>query len=166
MYFWEAIRPLDPLPGDYHERLSNVQAAIALEGLARLDEWNAARQRHAQRITELLTGVPGVTVPFVPPGRTHVFYQYCVYVPARDAVVEACLRRGVDLETLHVDVCPDLTLFGGGHRLAPGARETTGTVQVPIYEVLTDMQIDRVAGAVRDAVVALEPQSDAAVRAS
>ena len=33
MYFWEAIRPLDPLPGDYHERISNVQAAIGLEAL-------------------------------------------------------------------------------------------------------------------------------------
>jgi hypothetical protein len=87
-------------------------------------------------------------------------------VPARDAVVEACLRRGVDLETLHVDVCPDLALFGTRHRPAPGARETTGTIQVPIYELLTDMQLDRVGEAVRDAVVSLEGQPDAAVRAS
>jgi dTDP-4-amino-4,6-dideoxygalactose transaminase len=166
MYFWEAIRPLNPLPDDYRERLSNVQAAIALEGLARLDEWNITRQRHAERMTELLTDVRGIRVPFVPPGRTHVFYQYCVYVPARDAVVEACLRRGVDLETLHVDVCPDLTLFGTGHRPAPGAREMAGTIQVPIYEILTDTQIDRVAGAVRDAVVSLETRPDAAARAS
>jgi dTDP-4-amino-4,6-dideoxygalactose transaminase len=166
MYFWEAIRPLDPLPDDYRERISNVQAAIALEGLARLDEWNAARQQHASRMTELLDGVRGIRVPFVPQGRTHVFYQYCVYVPARDAVVEACLRRGVDLETLHVDVCPELTLFGTGHRSAPGARETTGTIQVPIYEVLTDVQLDRVAEAVRDAVLSLEPQPAAAARAS
>jgi dTDP-4-amino-4,6-dideoxygalactose transaminase len=166
MYFWEAIRPLEPFPEDYRERISNVQAAIALEGLARLDEWNAARQHHAHRMTALLDGVHGARVPFVPPDRTHVFYQYCVYVPARDAVVEACLRRGVDLETLHVDVCPDLALFGTRHRPAPGARETTGTIQVPIYELLTDMQLDRVGEAVRDAVVSLEGQPDAAVRAS
>ena len=166
MYFWEAIRPLEPFPEDYGERISNVQAAIALEGLARLDEWNAARQQHAHRMTELLDGVHGARVPFVPPDRTHVFYQYCVYVPARDAIVEACLRRGVDLETLHVDVCPDLALFGTRHPPAPGARETTGTIQVPIYELLTDMQLDRVGEAVRDAVVSLEGQPDAAVRAS
>jgi dTDP-4-amino-4,6-dideoxygalactose transaminase len=166
MYFWEAIRALNPLPEDYRERISNAQAAIALEGLARLDEWTAVRQRHANRMTELLDGVRGLRVPFVPPGRTHVFYQYCVYVPARDAVVDACLRRGVDLETLHVDVCPDLALFGARHRPAPGARETMGTIQVPIYEVLTDMQLDRVGEAVRDAVVSLAGQPAAAVRAS
>jgi perosamine synthetase len=166
MYFWEAIRPLEPFPEDYGERISNVQAAIALEGLARLDAWNTARQQHAHRMTELLDGVHGARVPFVPPDRTHVFYQYCVYVPARDAIVDACLRRGVDLETLHVDVCPDLALFGSRHRPAPGARETMGTIQVPIYEVLTDMQIDRVGEAVRDAVVSMEGQPAAAARAS
>jgi dTDP-4-amino-4,6-dideoxygalactose transaminase len=166
MYFWEDIRALNPLPEDYRERISNVQAAIALEGLARLDQWTAVRQRNANRMTELLDGVRGLRVPFVPPGRTHVFYQYCVYVPARDAVVDACLRRGVDLETLHVDVCPELTLFGTGQRSAPGARETTGTIQVPIYEKLTATQLERVAEAVRDAVGSLEPQPAAAVRAS
>jgi perosamine synthetase len=166
MYFWEAIRPLDPLPGDYRERISNVQAALALEGLTKLDGWNSARQRHASRMTELLDGVRGLRVPFVPRGRTHAFYQYCVYVPARDMVVDACLRRGVDLETLHVDVCPELTLFGSGQPPAPGAHATAGTIQVPIYEVLTDAQLDRVADAVREAVLSLEPQPAAAVRAS
>jgi hypothetical protein len=37
---------------------------------------------------------------------------------------------------------------------------------VPIYELLTDMQLDRVGEAVRDAVVSLEGQPAAAVRAS
>jgi len=167
MYFWEAIRPLNPLPEDYRERISNAQAAIALEGLARLGDWTAVRQRHAKRMTELFDGVRGLRVPFVPAGRTHVFYQYCVYVPARDAVVDACLRRGVDLETLHVDVCPELSLFGPGQRPAPGAHQTTSTIQVPIYEVLTDTQLDSIADAVRDAVLSLVPQQPgAAVRAS
>jgi perosamine synthetase len=166
MYFWEAIRALNPMPADYRERISNVQAAIALEGLARLDQWTAVRQRHANRMTELLDGVRGLRVPFIPPGRTHVFYQYCVYVPARDAVVDACLRRGVDLETLHVDVCPELSLFGHGQRPAPGASQTTSTIQVPIYEVLSNRQLDSVADAVRGAVLSLVPQPAAAVRAS
>jgi dTDP-4-amino-4,6-dideoxygalactose transaminase len=166
MYFWEAIRALNPLPEDYRERISNVQAAIALEGLARLDGWTAVRQRHANRMTQLLAGIRGLRVPCVPPGRTHVFYQYCVYVPARDAVVDACLRRGVDLETLHVDVCTELPLFGPGQRPAPGARQTTSTIQVPIYEVLTDAQLQSVGDAVRDAVLSLVPPPAAAVRAS
>ena len=51
MYFWEQIRPLDPLPPDYRQRFSNVQAAIALEGLAFLDEWSTRTQKHAERMS-------------------------------------------------------------------------------------------------------------------
>jgi len=50
MYFWEKIRALDPMPADYRLRISNVQAAIALEGLQYLDEWTA-------RLTSTLTGL-------------------------------------------------------------------------------------------------------------
>jgi len=163
MYFWEKIRPLNPMPEDYGERFSNVQAAIALEGLGKLDAWTARRQLHARRMNVLLDEVPGIRVPSVPPRRTHVYYQYCAYVPSRDAVVEACLHRGIDLETLHVDVCTDLELFGPARDAAPGARHTTATVQIPIYESLSDEQLECVAGAVRDAVLALRPQPAAAV---
>jgi dTDP-4-amino-4,6-dideoxygalactose transaminase len=166
MYFWEKIRPLSPMPDDYGERFSNVQAAIALEGLTKLDDWTMRRQQHAARMNAMLGDVRGIRVPVVPPGRTHVYYQYCAYVPSRDAVVDTCLRRGIDLETLHVDVCPDLELFGRPRTPAnaSGARQTTGTVQIPIYESLSEHQLACVAAAVRDAVQALEPRAEAAVR--
>jgi perosamine synthetase len=163
MYFWERMRQLDPMPSDYRERFSNVQAAIALEGLGRLDEWNARRRRHARRMSDALGRIPGVRVPVVPPDRTHVFYQYCAYVPARDAVVGACLRRGVDLETLHVDLCTEVDWFNSRHLPDAGAREATQTIQIPIYESLTDEQIDRVAAVVGDAVLARHVQAPAAV---
>jgi dTDP-4-amino-4,6-dideoxygalactose transaminase len=154
MYFWEAIRPLTTMPPDYHERYSNVQAAIGLEALTHLDHWTHETQRHAQRMTDHLCGVPGVRPPAVPSDRTHTFYQYCAYVPDRDGVVDRCLRRGVDLETLHVDVCPALSLFEGPHAPAPGAEATTQTVQIPVYESLTDDLLDRVALVTREAVLA------------
>jgi dTDP-4-amino-4,6-dideoxygalactose transaminase len=112
MYFWEKIRALDPMPADYRLRISNVQAAIALEGLQYLDEWTARTQRNAaadDRAAARRAGPPGATSPS---DRTHAYYQYCAYVPERDAVVEACLKRAVDIETLHVDVCAEVELFG------------------------------------------------------
>lgn len=165
-YFWETIRPLDPLPADYRERMSNVQAAIGLEALSHLDAWTATTQRHAARMSERLAHLPGVRVPAVPDDRTHAFYQYCAYVPDRDAIVDRCLRRGVDLETLHVDVCSELPLFDASRVVAPGARATTATVQIPIYESLTDEQIDRVADVAREAVLAQTERATAAMHAS
>jgi perosamine synthetase len=152
MYFWEPIRKLDPLPSDYHVRYANVQAAIGLGGLTHLDRWQRKTARHAARMSAVLSQVPGVRVPTVPSDRTHAFYQYSAYVPARDRVVERCLRRGVDIETLHVDVCPALDLFGGSDSASPGADETTQAIQIPVYESLTDAELERVASVVRGAV--------------
>jgi perosamine synthetase len=166
VYFWEAIRPLDPLPRDYRQRFSNVQAAIGLEGLAQLDTWTARAQAHASRMSAVLRHVRGICVPSAPPDRTHAFYQYCAYVPARDAVVDACLRRGVDIETLHVDVCTELDLFRTPGSLAPAALDTTRTIQIPIYESLTDAELDRIAAVVRAAVSSLEAAGPVPVRQS
>jgi perosamine synthetase len=153
VYLWEKIRPLDPLPGAYTERFPDVQAAIGLEALKRLDEWTALTQRHAKMMDEALGDVQGIEIPRVPPHCTHVYYQYCVYAPQRDELVVRCVRRGVDIETLHVDVCSELDLFAGERVVppgAPGARRAAGAVQIPVYSALTDEQVQRVARVVRD----------------
>jgi dTDP-4-amino-4,6-dideoxygalactose transaminase len=152
VYLWEAIRPLDPLPPAYTEQFPNVQAAIALAGLDLLDVWTEASRAHARLIGDLLAGTPNIQLPVVPCDRTHVYYQYCVYVPDRDELVRRCIRRGVDIETLHVDVCTRLPLFADLHpEPAPGAEQAANAVQVPVYASLTDTQVRRVATTVKRA---------------
>jgi perosamine synthetase len=152
VYLWEKIRPLDPLPDSYTERFPNVQAAIGLAALERLDDWTAETRRHARMMDDALRPLPGISIPVVPPKCTHVYYQYCVYAPKRDELVVECVRRGVDIETLHVDVCPDLELFAGARvepTGTPGAHRAAGAMQVPVYSTLTDAQAARVASVVR-----------------
>jgi dTDP-4-amino-4,6-dideoxygalactose transaminase len=78
-------------------------------------------------------------------------------------VVDACLRRGIDIETLHVDLCTELDLFGKSTWAAPGARATTHTIQIPVYEGLETDQLDRVAHVVREAVRAVASPAGAMV---
>jgi dTDP-4-amino-4,6-dideoxygalactose transaminase len=152
VYLWEEIRSLDPLPDVYTERFPNAQAAIGLAALDYLDRWTEDTRRHAQVMDRALAELPGITTPVVPAGRTHVYYQYCVYGPQRDELVVRCVRRGIDIETLHVDVCSDLDLFAGATVMpagAPGARRAAGAMQVPVYSSLTDDQAAQVARVVR-----------------
>jgi dTDP-4-amino-4,6-dideoxygalactose transaminase len=152
VYLWEEIRALDPLPDSYTERFPNVQAAIGLAALVKLDEWTERTLRHARVMDHALGSLSGIAVPQVPPGRTHVYYQYCVYGPKRDELVVRCVRRGIDIETLHVDVCSDLDLFAGARVEppgAPGAHHAAGAMQIPVYASLTDDQTARVARVVR-----------------
>jgi len=153
VYLWEDIRSLDPLPDAYTERFPNVQAAIGLGALDALDGWTEQTRRHARVMDDALGSLPGIAVPAIPTDRTHVYYQYCVYGPQRDELVVRCVRRGVDIETLHVDVCSDLDLFAGAPVEppgAPGARRAAGAMQIPVYSTLTDQQAARVARVVRD----------------
>jgi perosamine synthetase len=152
VFLWEKIRSLHPLPDQYTERFPNVQAAIGLAALERLDEWTAQAQANAAYVSRTLGTLPGIQVPRVPPDRTHVYYQYCVYGPEgrpRDELVVRCVQRGIDVETLHVDVPPDMELFQGATAEADGARRAAQAMQIPIYAGLTREQIERVATTVR-----------------
>jgi dTDP-4-amino-4,6-dideoxygalactose transaminase len=152
VYLWEKIRSLTPLPDSYTERFPNVQAVIGLAALELLDSWTSQTQRHAHVMDRALGDLPGITVPHVPAKRTHVYYQYCVYGPQRDELVVRCVRRGVDIETLHVDVCSDMDIFANETVVppgAPGARRAAGAMQIPVYCTLTDEQAQRVAHVVR-----------------
>jgi dTDP-4-amino-4,6-dideoxygalactose transaminase len=153
VYLWEKIQRLKPLKPEYLERFPNIQAALGLDGLTRLDEWTRATQAHAHAIDHVLSQTPGIQTPVAPSDRTHVYYQYCAYVPDRDDLVKRCIRRGVDIETLHVDVCPQLPLFADlSPAPAPNAERASEAVQVPVYASLTERQVDRVANTVRRAV--------------
>jgi dTDP-4-amino-4,6-dideoxygalactose transaminase len=162
VYLWEKVRPLDPLPRAYLERFPNAQGAVGLAGLKYLDDWNRASQRHARVIDRVVAGAPNIAAPVVPPDRTHVYYQYCLYVPDRDELVRKCIRRGVDIETLHVDVCTRLPLFADlAPAPTPGADRCSDAVQIPVYASLTDGQVARIATTVRRAVrrVVQEPST-------
>ena len=72
---WEPVRSLDPLPGQYRNRFTNVQAAIGLAGLKHLPEFIGRTRHHARMLDDLLGDVPGVIIPHIPADRTHVYYQ-------------------------------------------------------------------------------------------
>jgi dTDP-4-amino-4,6-dideoxygalactose transaminase len=97
---------------------------------------------------EALAGLPGVQVPHVPKGAGHVYYQYCVYAPDRDRLVRRALRRGIDVETLHVDVCSTLSLFGSQPAM-PGAERAAQVVQLPVYASLGIGRAKRIAARLR-----------------
>ena len=152
---WETVRPLNPIPDKYRGRFTNVQAAMGLAGLKHLPEFIERTRRHARILDELLGDTPGITIPHVPPDRTHMYYQYCPYVPDSDTLVKRCIRRGVDVAPMHVDVCTRMPLFNWRGAPAPGADVASTAVQVPVYESLQDREVERVGRLVRDQVLRL-----------
>lgn len=57
-------------------RIQEIPAAIALNQLKRLDNYNAIRRKNAEYLTQGLSVIKGIQTPVVPDDRTHVYYTY------------------------------------------------------------------------------------------
>ncbi len=156
-YIWEKIRPLDPLPASYGKRYSNAQAVIGLKVLKALDALNQKNQAHANRLTGGLKDVKSILTPRVIAGASHVYYQYCIRVSDPGALSHRAIRRGIDIEIMHVDICNKLQLFAPSAKPCPGAESTEGTLQLPVYSGLRPKDVERILQVVRGASRDLPP---------
>jgi dTDP-4-amino-4,6-dideoxygalactose transaminase len=161
VYFWESIRSLDPLPLHYRQRYTNVQAEVGLAALKSLPQWTAASRSHAAQLDGALRGIPGVRLPSRPGTCQHAYYQYCFYAPDRDEFVRRVIHRGVDVETLHVDVCTQLPLFGAPQP-SPGAERAAEAVQLPAYASLSSDQLAAITERIRTVLTDWAPAGHAA----
>jgi dTDP-4-amino-4,6-dideoxygalactose transaminase len=155
-YVWEKVRPLERFPRTYHQRYSNVQALLGLRGLANLERHNQRCREHAAQYTRGLIDCRNIQSPRVPVDVEHVFYQYCVYTSDPALLSQWAIRRGIDIETTHVDVCSKLELFKEFHAECPGAETTEKALQLPVYSRLRASDIDRVLRVVREASSSLD----------
>ena len=160
-YLWETIRPLDPFPRAYRQRYSNAQAVLGIRALAKLDEFNSQARAHAALYTKGLADCSSVQPAAADDGRENVYYQYCLYISDAARASRRAIRRGVDFETTHVDVCSSLPLFKKSAALCPGAELTAIALQLPVYSRLRDSDVERVLEVVRDVTRDLPPIAEA-----
>lgn len=91
-YGWQE-RYISSIKG-LNSRLDELQAAILRVKLGALDGWNAQRQKLAKLYNELLQGCD-LVLPFVPAQVEHVYHQYVVVCPQRDALKTFLFEQGI-----------------------------------------------------------------------
>jgi dTDP-4-amino-4,6-dideoxygalactose transaminase len=64
----------------FNFRMTEIQAAIGIEQLKKLDEWNEKRIENAKFLNENLKDLDGIITPYVDPRVKHVFHQYTIRV--------------------------------------------------------------------------------------
>jgi dTDP-4-amino-4,6-dideoxygalactose transaminase len=90
----------------WNSRLDSLQAAILEVKLRYLPQWNQQRRDHAARYDELLraarltaaTTAEGIVLPFTDPRAGHVFHQYVIRAPRRDALRQHLTERQIGSE--------------------------------------------------------------------
>jgi len=88
----------------YNMRMTDIQAAIGIVQLARLDAWNARRQENAALLDAGLKSIPGVVIPPVRQGATHVYHQYTIRIPGVDGDQSGILRDKIAQELHKRDI--------------------------------------------------------------
>ncbi len=137
----------------YNSRLDTLQAAVLRAKLPHLSGWNAARRSRAGRYDAALASVAGITIPPVAEGNEHVYHQYTIRAPRRDALQAHLKAAGIGSKVyypgpLHLQPC--FTHLGYRAGQLPESERAAGEVlSLPIYPELTDEAIETVAGAIR-----------------
>ena len=141
-------------------RLDALQAAVLRVKLPHLAAWSAARRRNAERYDRLF-GKSGVAdrvgLPARAPQCDHIFNQYTIRVPNRDAVRSSLERAGVGTEIyyplpLHLQEC----FAALGHRrgdLPVAEAVASETLALPIFAELTESQQEQVVSAIASALM-------------
>jgi len=136
-----------------NSRLDEIQSAVLRVKLGHLDTWNARRRTIAQRYTEELAGITGLSLPVVAPGRDHVWHLYVVDHAGRDDLQKHLASRGIQT-LIHYPIPPHLSgafaplgLAEGTFPIAEQAARTH--LSLPIGPNLSDGNVTRVIDACR-----------------
>jgi len=141
-------------------RMTDLQAALAVPQLERLDESNGARQANADRLSGLLGGHAGLTLPEVPKGREHVWHQYTVLLPEgsdREQVQARMRDAGVEAGVYYPRLAWDYPIYRDHPQIVrddtPTARAATARcLSLPVHPRLTTDEVEQVAAALLGAL--------------
>ena len=139
----------------YNHRLDNLQAAILGVKLNYLDEWNAARRKHAAYYNHLLQGSSAIT-PQEADFADAVYHLYVVRVQNRDIVIEQLKALGIGTGIhypIPIHLQPAYQELGHRRGDFPVTEEAADQIlSLPMFPELTQEMIEYVANAIWDLV--------------
>jgi dTDP-4-amino-4,6-dideoxygalactose transaminase len=156
----DAVARYDVVMAGFKYNMMDIQAALGLQQLARIEAMHARRSAIWAAYDEAFAGLPIVTPAAVEPGTRHGRHLYTVLVDeegcgrSRDAIAQALEQRGVGTSVhfkalhLHSFYAERFALRRG---MFPHAEWISDrTLSLPLSAAMTDEEVDRVIEAVRE----------------
>ncbi|HJW21192.1 MAG TPA: DegT/DnrJ/EryC1/StrS family aminotransferase [Candidatus Limnocylindrales bacterium] len=139
----------------FNFRMTDINAAIGLVQLAKLEGNTARRRAIAARYDEAFADLP-VGRPVTPPDRTHVYHQYTLDVgPRRDDILAALRAAGIGADIYYpIPVHRQAYILERGLTADLPATDAAAahTLALPMHPGLSDGELAQVVAAVRDAI--------------
>jgi dTDP-4-amino-4,6-dideoxygalactose transaminase len=145
----------------WNSRMDTLQAAVLEIKLRRVDAGNARRRQLARLYDTLLqaarlagpTTADGIVLPYTDPRAEHVFHQYVIRAPRRDALRAFLTEERIGTEIyypLPLHLQESLAFLGYRQGDLPeSARAASEVLALPIYPELRDEEAEAVVDAIR-----------------
>jgi len=136
----------------YNYRLNEVQAALGISQLKRVDEINRKRIEAAYYYTQKLKEIDGIIPPYKANDRTHVYHLYVIRVTDkkhginRDVLYKKLSKKGIELSVhytpLHLLTFYKRTLSYKKGDFPTAEKAFKEVLSLPLYPTITKAQID------------------------
>jgi dTDP-4-amino-4,6-dideoxygalactose transaminase/nucleoside-diphosphate-sugar epimerase len=150
---WELIYP------GYKYNMTDIQAAVGIHQLPRLDRFNARREQIVRRYHEALAGVPGLSLLADLPERVHARHLCIAYVEAddfgtdRDGFIRALkaenVGTGVHFISLHLQPWYRDAFDLKRADLPNAALVSDRLVSLPLYPKMTNQDVEDAIAAIK-----------------
>lgn len=142
----------------YCSRLDELQAAVLRVKLKKIREWNDARRANAAYYIEELKDLP-IELPIAKPENYHIYHQFTIRFAKRDELKEKLQQKGIGSAVfypspLHVQKAYTSLGYKEGD-FPESERAAREVLSLPIFPELTRAELEEVASAVRESVIAL-----------
>jgi dTDP-4-amino-4,6-dideoxygalactose transaminase len=143
--------------------MDNIQAALLLPQMERLDRNAERREALAARYYQRLKGIPGLTWPRVLPGR-HGRHLFTIWIDPhlRNVVIQQVQKRGIPLlvnyRAIHQHAFYRDTYGYRQGQFPIAERIGESTISLPFYPAMPEEHIDIVAAALREVLEELQEE--------
>lgn len=135
----------------FNFRMTDIHAAIGLEQIKKLPEFNRKRQENAAFLNK---HIHGVFKPSIPEGYTHIFHQYTIRVPngLRDPLAAYLREQGIGSSIYYPVPIHKQTFYreelGYDQEFPESERASAEVLSLPIHPALTPTDLETITDAV------------------
>jgi len=136
----------------YNYRMTNLQAALGVAQLERIEEFIAVRLRNAHHYNQRLRDVPGITLPPCAEWATNVYWMYTILIEdcfgvSRDALMVYLRERGIETRPVFYPL-HRLPMYNRGQSLPVAEEIARKGINLPSGSALTSAEVDTVCDAI------------------
>lgn len=141
----------------YNYRITDIQCALGISQMKRLDQFAAHRRKLAYRYDEAFEGCKDIITPYQHPDCLSSYHLYMIQVPAerRQEIFENLRNKGIGVNVHYIPVykLPYYQQHGYQSTCCPNAEAFYArAITLPLYADMTEEQVDYVVECVKDEV--------------